>query len=123
MLNFKYEECEIFKLPEGRIFIGPSNEKISFGYLELNPNNKLNKHNRTVDEELIQIEGESIITLFNDNNSKEIILKKGDYIKIPANQFHIHENRSSTKSLTLWKFEGDIQDIIDNIINSFPKDN
>lgn len=122
MNYFKYEECEIFKLPEGRIFIGPSNEDISFGYLELDSNQKLSKHNRPVDEELIQIEGETIITLFEDDNPKEIILKKGDYIKIPAKTFHIHENRSSSKSLTLWKFEGDIREIINNITSSYPKE-
>jgi len=122
MMYFRFGECDAFKLPEGRIFIGPSDKKLSFGYLELASTKKLAKHNRPVDEELIQIEGESVMVLFDDKDSKEIVLKKGDYLKIPANQFHIHENRSSSKSLTLWKFEGDIHEIIQNIKNSYPKE-
>jgi len=113
MKIFKLSDCEIKDLPQGRIFLGPSSEEISFGYLELNPNQALSKHNRPVDEELIQINGESVITLFPEE--KKITLNKGDYIKIPANKFHIHENKSSEKCLTLWKFEGDITEIINSI--------
>lgn len=117
----KPEKCDIYELPEGRIHIGKSDEKISLGYLELYPSKKLQKHNRPVNEELVQIKGESVITLFNNHSVEEIKLTQGDYLKIPAKKFHIHENRSSDKSLTLWKFEGDIREIINNIINSRKK--
>jgi len=59
MRNFKFQDCEVYKLPRGRIFIGPSSEVVSFGFLELNSQQKLDKHNRPVDEELIQALAES----------------------------------------------------------------
>ena len=60
--------------------------------------------------------------LFDDGKFvKEVILNEGDKLVIPANQYHIHSNHSNEKSLTSWRFEGDIVDIIQNIRNNFKK--
>jgi gentisate 1,2-dioxygenase len=60
--------------------------------------------------------------LFDDKRlSKEVILNEGDKLIIPANQYHIHSNSSDEKSLTSWKFEGNIISVIENIRNSFKK--
>lgn len=120
-IYFKIEDCEIYESSECRIFIGPSTKESSIGFLELNPRKKLSRHSRPVDEELVQIEGISTMTLFSSHSVEEITLKKGDYLKIPANKPHIHENRSSGKSLTLWKFEGDITEVIEKIISASKK--
>jgi len=111
----KLEDCECYELDQGRIFIGPSNEKQSIGYLELNPNQQLTKHNRPVDEELIQIEGTSVVRIFRSNSIEEVILLSGTTTKIPANKYHIHCNRTNKKSLTFWRFNGDITKIIEEI--------
>lgn len=111
----KLEDCECYELPQGRIFIGPSNEKSSIGYLELNPNQQLTKHNRPVDEELIGIEGTSVVRIFKSHSEEEVILLPGTATKIPANKYHIHYNRTSKKSLTFWRFNGDITEIIEEI--------
>jgi quercetin dioxygenase-like cupin family protein len=115
---------EIYKIPQGKLIISFCNENISIGLLELNPNQELQKHNRPVNEELVQIHGTSVMKLFDgDNMIKEITLKEGERLVIPANQFHIHSNKTENKSITLWKFEGNITEIIENIRNNFKKVN
>jgi quercetin dioxygenase-like cupin family protein len=118
----KLSDYDIYQLSQGRIFIGPSNTKSSIGYLELNPHQQLDKHNRPAPEELIQIKGNSTMVLFDqEDNPQNIILNQGGYLKIPAHIFHIHSNLNNRKSLTLWKFEGDITNIINHIKSNFPK--
>ena len=113
---------EIYQLPQGKITIISYDKNSSTGLLELNPNQALEKHNRPVDEELVQIQGSCIMKLFSDGKLvKEVILNEGEKLIIPANQYHIHSNSSNGKSITLWKFEGNIVDVIENIRNSFKK--
>lgn len=113
---------EIYKIPEGKITIVFSDKNKSIGLLELNPGQQLLKHNRPVNEELTQIYGSSTIKLFDDGGIiKETILGEGEKLIIPANQFHTHTNFSKERSITLWKFEGDIVEIIEKIKNSFKK--
>ena len=113
---------EIYKISEGKIIISYSDSNVSVGLLGLNSGRALEKHSRPVGEELIQVCGNSVITLFNGEELiKEVSLGEGDKIEIPANQFHIHANTSDDQSFTLWKFEGDISDIIEDIRNNNPK--
>lgn len=113
---------EIYKLPQGKMIISFSDENLSIGLLELNPNQELSKHTRPVNEELVQICGSCIIKLFDkDESIKEVTLNEGEKLEIPANQFHIHSNPFNEESITLWKFEGDIVEIIEDIRNSFEK--
>ena len=110
-------DCGCYELPQGKIYIGRSDNKLSVGYLELEPHTELDRHSRPVDEELTQIDGVSVIVL----DDKEIILRKGEKLIIPANVKHIHENRSDEKSLTFWSFEGDITNIINKIRNKYSR--
>jgi hypothetical protein len=112
---------ECYRLPQGKIRISLFGKDLSEGFLELNPYKELSKHKRPVDEKLIQIEGKSTIKLFDGNNIKEVTLNEGERITIPANQFHIHANPFDKRAITLWKFKGDILNILDNIRTSFPK--
>ncbi len=114
--------AEIYRLPQGKIIIGFSDKKVSIGLLELNPKQELVRHNRPVAEELTQICGNSTVKLLGKKNSvREVNLKAGDILEIPANQFHIHSNASAKKSITLWKFQGDIVSIIDGIRNNYKR--
>ncbi|MBS1266914.1 MAG: hypothetical protein MAG795_00883 [Candidatus Woesearchaeota archaeon] len=113
----RFEQCEAYELAQGRILIGPSDKEYSLGYLELNHKQKLSKHHRPAPEELIQISGKSRITIYKSHSITKYDLNPGDYIKIPANRKHVHENPTSEKSITLWKFEGDIKNIIEKITN------
>lgn len=113
---------EIYELPQGKMTISFCDRHLCIGLLELNPNQELSKHNRPIKEELVQIYGTSVIKLFDkDKLVREVILNENDKLEIPANQFHIHSNSINDKSITLWKFEGDITKIIEDIRNSFKK--
>lgn len=113
---------EIYNIPQGKMMIISCDENLSVGLLELNPNQELSKHNRPVNEELIQVSGTSIIKLFDkDKIVKEINLNEGKKLKILANQFHIHSNSTDDKSITLWKFEGNIIKIIEQIRSNFKR--
>lgn len=113
---------EIFQLPQGKINIDFCDENLSAGSLELNSNQALEKHNRPVDEELMQIHGSCVMKIFNDEKiEKEIVLNEGEKLVIPANQYHIYSNPFNTKSTTSWKFEGNIVDVIKNIRDSFSR--
>ena len=107
--------CEIYKIPQGKIIIIFSDKNLSIGLLELNPKKELALHNRPVMEELLQIYGSSIIKIFKNKNKKNIKLNKNKMIKIPAKQYHIHSNPMNKKSITLWKFNGNITKIITEI--------
>lgn len=113
---------EIYKLPQGKIAISFYDKNLSIGLLELDPKQELSKHNRPVDEELVQIYGTSLIKLFDgDKLVKEVVLNENKRLLVPANQFHIHANPTGEKSITLWKFKGDIVDIIEKIRRNFKK--
>lgn len=110
---------EIYELPQGRIVVCYSDESLSVGLLELNPMQELPKHNRPVEEELVQISGSSVMKIIEKDKSVE--LKENDRLLIPANQFHIHANESDKKSITMWKFKGNIAEVIDNIRQNYIK--
>lgn len=112
MIRMTYET---YKLSQGKIVIAHSNKRLSVGYLVLNSGKELKKHNRPVLEQLHQIRGTCTMILFNRNSRKEVILNEGNSLDIPPKQFHIHANRSNEESITFWKANGDITEIINDI--------
>lgn len=110
---------EIYKLPQGKIIIEFCDKNLSTGSLELDPKQELPKHNRPVVEELTQIEGSCVMKLIEGDKTESITLEQGQKLKIPANQFHIHSNPSDKKSITEWKFQGNIVEIIEEIRSNF----
>ena len=109
---------ELYNLPTGNIMVAFSDKNLSVGTLELNPNQELSKHNRPVMESFFQLEGKCVIKFFEeDGNTKEVILNKGDSIDINPRKYHIHSNPYDEKSITFWKANGDITEIIDEIRN------
>lgn len=114
---------ESYKLPQGKIIIGISTKEYSAGTLELEPKQELSKHNRPTVEDLLQIHGESKVTLYKKDNvdkiEKEVILKEGDSFTIPEDAYHIHSNPSGSKSITFWKFDGDISEVIQGIRDKY----
>lgn len=110
---------EAYEHSAGRLYIGHSDRNMSLGLLLLNPRTEFAKHNRPVEEQLTQISGTSLIKLLeNDRSTSEVTLNEGSIIKIPANQFHIHANPFEIASVTMWKFEGDITKVIEDIRKS-----
>ncbi len=107
---------EIYKLPQGKIIISHSDKQLSIGILHLLPHQALDKHNRPVTEQLVQVLGISVMKLFDGETFlKEVTVHEGDTLIIPANQYHMHTNQTDDPSITLWKFEGDISEVIQKI--------
>ncbi|HLD78282.1 MAG TPA: hypothetical protein VJB16_04610 [archaeon] len=112
---------EVYQLPQGKITIGFSDEQLSIGLLSLRPGKSLEKHNRPVAEQLLQVRGSCVMQLFDGGSVKDIELKEGDTLTIPANRFHIHSSPSEDESITLWKFEGDILSVLEKIRAQFKR--
>jgi len=113
---------EIYEIPQGKMVIAFSNEDLSIGLLKLDPKQELDKHNRPVKEELVQISGVCTIKFFdNDKLKKEVTLKESEKLEILSNQFHIHSNPTNETSITLWKFEGNIVEVIEDIRDKFKR--
>ena len=96
--------------------ISHSSKEFSTGYMEITIGKELAKHNRPVWEHLMQIKGSIEIKLFEGESFKIVKLNENDTLDIPPFQFHIHSNKNGVEnSLTIWKTDGDITDIINNI--------
>lgn len=109
-------DFESYKIRQGKIMIAFSDENLSVGILEINPGQKLSKHNRPVLESLFQVKGTCVMKIFEeDGSAKEIIMNEGDSIGIEPEKFHIHSNQSDDVSITFWKATGDITEIINKI--------
>jgi mannose-6-phosphate isomerase-like protein (cupin superfamily) len=107
---------ELYKLPQGKIVFAQSSKELNIGALYLNPQQALAKHNRSVTEQLIQVVGSCVMKLFDgDTLVKEVTLHENDTLTIPANQFHMHTNPTDQLSVTIWKFEGDISEVLQGI--------
>ena len=115
--------AEIYEIPQGKIVVAHSGKKLSVGLLVLKSNQELDKHKRPVMEQLTQIKGKCKIRLMEGEELvDQVILKEGDQLEIPSSQFHVHSNPFDEESVTLWKFEGNIAEVIDGIRkNSDPK--
>jgi len=55
------------------------------------------------------------------NLIEQVVLKENERLLVPANKLHIHANPTNRKSITLWVFEGDIVEVIENIRSKFKK--
>lgn len=120
MVNLDLHTCENIALPSGNIYILHCDQQQSVGFLRLHPNCSLKPHNRPVEEWLTQVEGVTVVKLYEGEEiTQEVTLKRGDMLKIPANQFHQHTNQESdSESLTSWHFEGDITRVIEELRRS-----
>lgn len=115
---YDINKCQKVIVHQGAIYLGPSDENKSFGYLELNPHTSLTLHNRLAVENLTQVKNKCEVVVYWDKEHT-IILNEGDSLSIePAGTWHIHVNPYDEVSLTYWDFDGDITGIINSIKKS-----
>lgn len=113
---------ELYKLRQGKIVFTYTSKNLNTGSLYLNPHQELAKHNRPVTEQLVQFVGTCVMKLFDgDTLVKEVTLHENETLTIPANQFHMHTNPTDDISVTMWKFEGDISEVLQMIRNDNEK--
>lgn len=109
------EQCEKVVIPQGALYLGPSDTKYSVGYLELQPHTSLTLHNRPAIERLTQVKGKSVMVIFDTTQGKTVLLDTGNSVIMKPNTWHIHSNPFSEISLTYWDFAGDVTEIIQTI--------
>ncbi len=113
------KQIETYESQDGgvRFYFSHSDKNFTTGVMVIRPHYELPKHNRPFAiENLAQISGESAMKLFSDEtNYIEHILKPGDNLQIPTDQYHIHANTKDIESITLFKAVGDITAVMDSI--------
>jgi len=113
------KKIETYESQDGgvRFYFSHSDEKFTTGVMVIRANYELPKHNRPLAvENLVQISGECVMKLFSDEtNYTEHILEVGDSLEIPRGKYHIHANTTSIESITLFKADGDITAVMENI--------
>lgn len=115
---YPIEKCQKVNLPQGAIYLGPSNKEQSVGYLELNPQTSLTLHNRPALEKLTQVKGKSSMVVYDQGDGQIVTMLEGDKYTIePAQTYHTHVNPFDEVCLQYWDFEGDITAIIEAIIS------
>ncbi len=116
MKAFKFIDADIHQMPEGKIHIVHSDSKFSLGYLELDPQKKLEKISWKVEQQIIQLKGMSSILVFhNSEEPTEVVMHAGDYVMIPAQTYYTIDNPNDEASLTSWKLDGDATEEINMI--------
>lgn len=103
---------EVLKFEKGKLVISKTDKDFSTGMLHLMPGASLEKHNRPVDEQLVQVRGKCVMRLYDGEKFEEVELNEGDDLLIPAKKFHMHTNPFDTDSVTAWRFDGDITKVI-----------
>ena len=112
----KSKSFEIYQDPITKVifYFSHSDQNFTTGVMEIPPHAELPKHNRPkAFENLIQISGKCLMKVFVAND--EIIeheLSAGDTLRMEKGQFHIHSNPFDEVSLTIFKAEGDITEVM-----------
>ena len=94
------------------------------GVLVLTPDTELAKHNRPhAEENLLQISGRCQVTLLNEAGEVEATheLTPGTAVHMKKGQWHIHANPYGEPSVTQFKAEGDITEVVAALRASFTK--
>jgi hypothetical protein len=112
-------DCETVTTDQAIFYLGPSTEEYSEGYLELAPHTSLPIHNRTGSIETVtQFKNKCVMVIFDESAGTNHLLDENDKLEIvPEGVWHIHANPFSVKSITHWRFKGDIRKVIKNIRN------
>lgn len=117
---------DLYDLPDGRISVATCDAERSVGTLELDGRAALDPHTRPVEEQLIQLTGTGAVRLYEDAErpdavadptapTREVRLAPGERVEIPAGAVHAHANPSDESGVVLWRFDGDIRGVIEDI--------
>jgi hypothetical protein len=117
---------EMWEDPEGqaRFCFAHVGRDFTTGVLVLKPDTELPKHHRPLAiENLLQIEGHSQVTLLNEAGEVEATydLTPGTALRMRKGQWHIHANPFGEQSVTQFKAEGDITEIVQTMRHKYTK--
>lgn len=116
---------EVWQDPESGVtfYFSHSDEQFTTGVMEIPPHSQLYKHNRPkAFENLVQVSGSCLMTVFDDGEiPTKHPLSHGDTLRMDKGQYHIHANPHDVPSLTLFKAEGDITEIMTTLRENFKR--
>lgn len=107
-----------------RFCFSHSDKTFTTGVMIIQPGTELPKHNRPLAyENLLQLSGKCQMSLLNEAGDVEqkIVLQPSQTLHMEKAQWHIHANPFKEVSLTLFKAEGDITEIIKTLRETFIK--
>lgn len=115
---------EVWDSPDGQVRFCFSHTGSDFttGVMILQPGAELPKHNRPLAcENLLQLEGACKMTLLSEAGERQSVheLHPHESLSMEKGQWHIHANPTDKLSFTLFKAEGDISAIVDNLRKTF----
>ena len=105
-----------YKYPHGAVYLGPSNETLSSGFLEIGPGLATPKMTRPLPEHIKQIQGECEIEMFDSQD--RISIKKltaGESFVIPTGIVRVHRNRFAAPSINYWEYQGNALTLVDQV--------
>ena len=114
--SLKIASTTRYKYPHGAVYLGPANETVSSGFLELAPGQATPKMTRPLPEHIKQIECICEIEMFDEQNRISIKrLNPGDTFVIPTGIVRVHRNRFDQPSLNYWEYQGNALALITEI--------
>lgn len=116
---------EVWEDPQTKVRFYFSHSSVEFttGVMMIPPKTELPKHNRPLAiENLVQVAGKCVMKVFDANDeSTDHVLTVGSMLSMEKGQYHIHANPYDEVSYTLFKAEGDITPIVENVRQNFTK--
>ncbi|HKU18964.1 MAG TPA: hypothetical protein VJP80_06895 [Candidatus Saccharimonadales bacterium] len=109
---------------EARFCFAHVGKDFATGVLVLKSDTELAKHNRPLAyENLLQISGVSLVTLLDDDGNVQATheLRPGTSLRMQKGQWHIHANPFDEESITQFKAEGDITEVVATMRHKFTK--
>jgi quercetin dioxygenase-like cupin family protein len=116
---------EVWQDPATKVtfYFSHSDENFTTGVMVIPAGAELSKHNRPkAFENLVQVSGKCLMKVFDENDQPTShILEVGDTLRMEKGQFHIHSNPYDEPSVTLFKAEGDITEVVKVVRETFEK--
>lgn len=110
---------EVYEMPEGRgqVIVSFSDSELSIGVMTLNPGQQLPQHARPVDEQLIQLSGQTRIDYYDGDAIAETeLLEQNGTTIVLADRPHSHVNPSDAEpSMVMSRFDGDFTEVMAGI--------
>jgi quercetin dioxygenase-like cupin family protein len=112
-------EFEIVESPDegARFCIAHSDEHGTVGLLILKSDSELTKHRWPGAAKLLQVSGQSALTIENDDNEIQAQheLAPGNNYDLPSGTWHIVTNTGDDESVVLFKIAGNAQEMLEQI--------
>lgn len=110
---------DAYEFDGGNLAISELTDVRSSGALTLYAGGSTDRYTRHVSEQLLQVSGSVTLRLFYDEGPEDVTLEEGDHYVVPAGLEHQFSNDSDDASVTLWRYDGDVLDVMDRLTDEY----